>query len=170
MLFRGQITKSARDIRIVGGNLNRFWQNSTTYVGTARNFVIYPRYRGRTSKNDIAIINVRVVKGIFLYFSFFRVFQLQEPVQAQHKFFRSIPLNTVPITTNTTCTVSGWGDLKYQGKLSKTLKMVNVTTFDSRRCKLAYRNLPPNTLCAGAYEGGKDSCQVELRTGYKLLK
>lgn len=64
--------------------------------------------------------------------------------------------------TNTTCLISGWGYLSFEGTAPPPaqLQAANVLLYDRERCSAAYAGaLPPNTVCAGVYGGGIDACQ-----------
>lgn len=50
---------NARDIRVVGGSLDRFEESEATYIGRAQELIVHPKYNGNFNGNDIAIIIVR---------------------------------------------------------------------------------------------------------------
>jgi hypothetical protein len=57
--------------------------------------------------------------------------------------------------------LAGWGTVSYGGPTSPVLMEVAVPVWNQGRCTSRYTQPIMNTaLCAGAYEGGKDSCQV----------
>ncbi|NXU23274.1 GRAA protein, partial [Thalassarche chlororhynchos] len=64
----------------------------------------------------------------------------------------------------TTCTVAGWGQIRnHLRKPSDTLREVNITVISRQICNdnNHYKNNPvitDNMICAGAKNGGKDSC------------
>ncbi|XP_065513344.1 granzyme A-like [Caloenas nicobarica] len=64
----------------------------------------------------------------------------------------------------TICTVAGWGQTRKNPRsLSDTLREVNLTVISRHTCndKNHYKNDPvitDNMICAGATNGGKDSC------------
>ncbi|XP_009479029.2 granzyme A [Pelecanus crispus] len=64
----------------------------------------------------------------------------------------------------TTCAVAGWGQTHNQHRqLSDTLREVNITVISRQICNdnNHYKNNPvitDNMICAGAKNGGKDSC------------
>ncbi|NXA17640.1 GRAA protein, partial [Ibidorhyncha struthersii] len=78
----------------------------------------------------------------------------------------------------TTCTVAGWGQTQSHLKsLSDTLREVNITVISRQICNdnNHYKNNPvitENMICAGAKNGGKDSCSGDsggpLRCNNKL--
>jgi hypothetical protein len=67
--------------------------------------------------------------------------------------------------------IAGWGTLSYGGPLSEVLMEVAVPVWNQQRCVRRYTQpIMETNLCAGAYEGGKDSCQVRssLRVHYHI--
>lgn len=60
-----------------------------------------------------------------------------------------------------TATVSGWGKLSEDGKLSETLRAVNVTMMSDSECRAYYgkHRIEDKMTCAGFEYGGKDACQ-----------
>lgn len=89
------------------------------------------------------------------------LFQLRNEVPATHATFRTVPLASVATPTNTSCVISGWGHLTDNGVSPNNLQMAYVLLYDRNRCLSSYGTLlQPNTICAGVYGGGIDSCQV----------
>jgi lysyl endopeptidase len=61
-----------------------------------------------------------------------------------------------------TATVTGWGDLSFNGPSPNTLHQVSVPIIANEVCNasIAYNGrVTENMFCAGLAEGGKDSCQ-----------
>ena len=57
--------------------------------------------------------------------------------------------------------LAGWGTVSYGGPVSPVLMEVPVPVWNQERCVRRYTQpIMDTALCAGAYEGGKDSCQV----------
>lgn len=89
-----------------------------------------------------------------------------------NKAVQLIPLPTSDYDPKpgTTCTVAGWGQTRnYPRKPSDTLREVNITVISRQICndKHHYKNNPvitDNMICAGAKNGGKDSCSVSIFT------
>ncbi|XP_024887437.1 proclotting enzyme-like [Temnothorax curvispinosus] len=56
--------------------------------------------------------------------------------------------------------VTGWGTQYYGGPTSTVLLEATVPVWPQERCVRSFTQLIPNTtLCAGAYQGGRDACQ-----------
>lgn len=88
--------------------------------------------------------------------------QLVEPVSLKYEPFRPISVidRNAVLRVNTSCTISGWGNLEFDIS-GRKLRMANVTVLDLKRCQDSYPNLPEKVLCVGSYEGGIDACQVK---------
>ncbi|KAI1891751.1 hypothetical protein AGOR_G00146990 [Albula goreensis] len=57
------------------------------------------------------------------------------------------------------CYITGWGALSEGGSLASLLQKAAVSIIDQSECGQAYgTGLMPSMLCAGATEGGKDTC------------
>ncbi|NXG54990.1 GRAA protein, partial [Hemiprocne comata] len=90
-------------------------------------------------------------------------------LQKRAKINKAVQIIPLPTSEDdpkpgTTCTVAGWGQThNHLRKLSDTLREVNVTVISRQICndKNHYKNNPvitDNMICAGAKNGGKDSC------------
>ncbi|XP_065717323.1 granzyme A [Patagioenas fasciata] len=92
-------------------------------------------------------------------------------VQLQKRAKLNKAVQVIPLPTSdddpkpgTICTVTGWGQTQnHVRKLSDTLREVNITVISRHICNddKHYKNNPvitDNMICAGAKEGGKDSC------------
>ncbi|XP_009975159.2 granzyme A [Tyto alba] len=107
----------------------------------------YPCYCSSSLENDIMLL------------------QLQGRATL-NKAVQVIPLPTTDDDPKpgTTCTVAGWGQTHNRvRKFSDTLREVNITVINRQICndKNHYRKNPfitDNMICAGAKNGGKDSC------------
>lgn len=56
--------------------------------------------------------------------------------------------------------VTGWGSQFFGGPHAYTLMEVTVPIWNQRKCEEAFvHRIPSSVVCAGAYEGGRDSCQ-----------
>nr|CAD7570375.1 unnamed protein product [Timema californicum] len=61
---------------------------------------------------------------------------------------------------NKTAVVTGWGTMSYGGPSSVVLMEVEMPVWNQTYCATRFTQPILNTfLCAGAYEGGRDSCQ-----------
>ncbi|KAK2521151.1 granzyme A [Columba guinea] len=107
----------------------------------------HPRYCSSCKENDIMLV------------------QLQKRAKL-NKAVQVIPLPTSDDDPKpgTICTVTGWGQThSHVRKFSDTLREVNITVISRHICNddKHYKNNPvitDNMICAGAKEGGKDSC------------
>ncbi|PKK24861.1 granzyme A [Columba livia] len=92
-------------------------------------------------------------------------------VQLQKRAKLNKAVQVIPLPTSdddpkpgTICTVTGWGQTHNRvRKFSDTLREVNITVISRHICNddKHYKNNPvitDNMICAGAKEGGKDSC------------
>ncbi|XP_011264758.1 proclotting enzyme isoform X2 [Camponotus floridanus] len=61
---------------------------------------------------------------------------------------------------NKNAIVTGWGTQYYGGPTSTVLMEAAVPVWPQERCVRSFtQRIPNSTLCAGAYEGGRDACQ-----------
>ncbi|XP_009942075.2 granzyme A [Opisthocomus hoazin] len=107
----------------------------------------YPCYCSSRKENDIMLL------------------QLQKSAQINKAVDTiDLPNSDDDPKPGTICTVAGWGKThNHLRKLSDTLREVNVTVISRKICndKKHYKNNPvitDNMICAGAKNGGKDSC------------
>lgn len=57
--------------------------------------------------------------------------------------------------------VTGWGTQSFGGPTSNVLMEVSMPVWTQQRCKDSFaQRITANVICAGGYEGGRDSCQV----------
>lgn len=103
---------------------------------------LHAEYDTATYENDIAII---VIKQLVDYNTYMQPVCLPPPG---------------PRYVNTTAIVIGWGTLSYGGPASNVLMEVPIPVWPQDQCESAFAQaIFDQNLCAGAYEGGKDSCQ-----------
>uniref|UniRef100_A0A7G3AXF1 Putative serine protease n=1 Tax=Lutzomyia longipalpis TaxID=7200 RepID=A0A7G3AXF1_LUTLO len=134
---------SVSDIRVVGGNLLLTEQTQNTFTSDVARLIIHPGYNRNTYADDIAILILKTI------------------VPASHSSFRPITLRSVPVDSNTTCEISGWGHTSENGQGSNSLLTANVSIIDFNVCNNAYGNsLRSGMICAGRMQGGVDTCQV----------
>ncbi|XP_015592174.1 proclotting enzyme isoform X2 [Cephus cinctus] len=61
---------------------------------------------------------------------------------------------------NKSAIVTGWGTQYYGGPASAVLMEVAVPVWPQHKCARTFtQRIPETAMCAGAYEGGRDSCQ-----------
>ncbi|KFP40884.1 Granzyme A, partial [Chlamydotis macqueenii] len=107
----------------------------------------YPCYCSNSKENDIMLLQLQ------------RKARLNKAVQ-----LIPLPTSDDDPKPGTTCTVAGWGKThNHLKKTSDTLREVNITVISRQTCndKKHYKNNPvitDNMICAGAKNGGKDSC------------
>ncbi|GAB0088670.1 trypsin [Sergentomyia squamirostris] len=134
---------SVSDIRVVGGNLLLTEQTPNTFISDVARVIIHPNYRPRLNDHDIAILILKTI------------------VPASHSTFRPITLRSVPVDSNTTCDISGWGATIFQGVATNHILTANVSIVDNNFCNNAYQGIiTSGMICAGRMpQGGVDSCQ-----------
>ncbi|NXJ57203.1 GRAA protein, partial [Spizaetus tyrannus] len=107
----------------------------------------YPRYRSDRKENDLMLLQLK------------KRARLNKAVQ-----LIPLPTSDDDPKPGTTCTVAGWGQTQnHPRKSSDTLREVNITVISRQICNdnHHYKNNPVitgNMICAGAKNGGKDSC------------
>ncbi|XP_014650784.1 PREDICTED: kallikrein-13 isoform X1 [Ceratotherium simum simum] len=87
--------------------------------------------------------------------------ELQSPVNLT-SHIRVLPLShNDGLPPGTCCRVSGWGTTTSpQVSFPQTLQCANIQLRSDEECRQVYPGkITPNMLCAGAKEGGKDSCE-----------
>ncbi|XP_052738132.1 trypsin-1-like [Bicyclus anynana] len=102
----------------------------------------HPKYNSKTSDFDVGLI--RLPSNI---------------VYDDTKRAIKLPAKGTDIPSGTRLIVSGWGATSENGDSSDVLLAVTVPTLTNARCRLSYRSLTGNMVCAGVPQGGKDSCQ-----------
>lgn len=56
--------------------------------------------------------------------------------------------------------ITGWGTQFFGGPSSAVLMEVIVPVWSQKRCEIAFtQRIKATSICAGAFEGGRDSCQ-----------
>ena len=62
---------------------------------------------------------------------------------------------------NENVTVAGWGQVYFAGPPSEVLLEITIPIWNQQKCIDSHtQRITDTNLCAAAYEGGKDSCQV----------
>lgn len=65
--------------------------------------------------------------------------------------------------TNATVIVAGWGQQYYAGPRSNTLLEISIPVWDQNMCAESFtQRITDKNLCAAAYDGSKDACQVNI--------
>ncbi|CAH1723029.1 unnamed protein product [Aphis gossypii] len=111
--------------------------------------VIHPNYKPPSLYNDIAL------------------FRLERDVEFSDTV-RPICLNSDPSLTPLKQILTGWGRISTAGPLSNNLLKVDLDIFSTKQCnesyfsnnnpKLQFGILPDSMMCAGSFDGEKDSC------------
>ncbi|KAG4073309.1 hypothetical protein HA402_002654 [Bradysia odoriphaga] len=102
----------------------------------------HPKYDYKSMDHDIAVIRV------------------SSPFKFTSTFYNLSRIERTP-PVNYSCSIAGWGKTtQHDGPHSINLRHVNVTIMDRARCNRSYGGqIRREMICAGTYEGGKDSCQ-----------
>lgn len=76
-----------------------------------------------------------------------------------------IEIATTEPAVGADATVTGWGLTMEDGSSSENLMSVTVPIVSRTDCEEAYKdeNITERMICAGFLEGGKDSCQVNIK-------
>ena len=68
--------------------------------------------------------------------------------------------NSLPVDSDKTCWITGWGDLYSGGYQPNTLMQASVPLVSKQRCSNVYPGkIDDSMLCAGLDQGGIDTCQ-----------
>jgi len=147
----GRIADPAK-LRVMGDDINITTSSSVRgqrQIRAISQIFVHPQYSVRTIENDIAIIRIKPPFNIT-------------------NTFHPVPLPTGPPPLNGTCRVAGWGTTKENGTVSPNLLAVNVDIVPIRTCNrtgIYDGMLRSQMFCAGAMEGGRDSCQGDSGGG-----
>ncbi|KAM8888770.1 transmembrane protease serine 9 [Synchiropus picturatus] len=107
-----------------------------------RRIILHPSFNGTSMSHDVALLELPVPAPMSYTI---QPVCLPSPV---HHFLRSVE-----------CYITGWGSMREGGSLTNLLQKAAVSVIDQPDCQLAYRHvLTPNMMCAGAMEGGRDTC------------
>ncbi|KAM3877955.1 trypsin-like [Diretmus argenteus] len=130
-------------IKVILGEHNFNDEEGFEQVFTVSKVITYYMFHYWTFDNDIMLIKLD------------RPATLNSRVQ-----LASLPnITTLPLTSNTWCTVSGWGLTQlYNQHLSPVLRAVDVNIIANCQYYYFFR-VTNNMVCAGSRYGGKDSCQ-----------
>ncbi|XP_026567922.1 serine protease 27-like [Pseudonaja textilis] len=119
-----------------------------------RQIIPHPNYTGNDNMFDIALVELNSTVKFTKYIL---------PM--------CLPESSVKFPDNTSCWVTGWGSTTSRGDLNplQTLQEVELFIINTDICNSAYNLLNisilphspvmPSMICAGSFNGGKDSCQ-----------
>ncbi|KAM9019782.1 suppressor of tumorigenicity 14 protein-like [Ara ararauna] len=108
-----------------------------------KRIVVHPQYDHSISDYDIALLEMETP----VFFS-----GLVQPI--------CLPSTSRVFVYGTVCYVTGWGAIKENSHLAKTLQEARVRIINQSVCKKLYGNLiTSHMLCAGNLNGGVDACQ-----------
>jgi len=148
----------ASDFQVIAGELNLKKPGEGEQISDVEKLIIHPTYDTGTGFNDVAL------------------FKLKKPLEWTETVF---PLRLATKADNDNrqqkAIVSGWGYTQVSEKghqidddfFPDTLKMVEVKLIPKHLCEELHKRKAykwakhPSFLCAGALEGGKDSCQAD---------
>ncbi|GAB6027819.1 hypothetical protein CHUAL_002048 [Chamberlinius hualienensis] len=112
-----------------------------------RRVVVHRKFNSLTFDNDLALL------------------ELDRPVEYKpHIVPICLPDDNIDLTDQVAI-VSGWGRLKYGGRLPTGLQHVEVPIIPNRKCQQMFlsaghlKGLGDKFICAGYKDGGKDSCE-----------
>nr|CAD7455006.1 unnamed protein product [Timema tahoe] len=116
---------------------------------------VHKRYSRTNYENDIAILKMKTPTMFNNY-----IWPVCLP-PAGRDFYNKTAVVTADIWTVMLCSVVlGWGTMSYGGPSSVVLMEVEVPVWNQTYCATRFTQPILKTfLCAGAYEGGRDSCQ-----------
>uniref|UniRef100_A0A8B9FE07 Peptidase S1 domain-containing protein n=1 Tax=Amazona collaria TaxID=241587 RepID=A0A8B9FE07_9PSIT len=108
-----------------------------------KRIVVHPQYDHSISDYDIALLEMETP----VFFS-----ELVQPI--------CLPSTSRVFVYGTVCYVTGWGAIKENSHLAKTLQEARVRIINRSVCNKLYDNLiTSRMLCAGNLNGGVDACQ-----------
>ncbi|XP_063175233.1 transmembrane protease serine 7-like [Chroicocephalus ridibundus] len=108
-----------------------------------RRIIVHPQYDQSVSDYDIALLEMETP----VFFS-----ELVQPI--------CLPSTSRVFVYGTVCYVTGWGAIKENSHLAKTLQEAQVRIINQSVCNKLYDDLiTSRMLCAGNLNGGVDSCQ-----------
>ncbi|XP_009673347.2 suppressor of tumorigenicity 14 protein-like [Struthio camelus] len=108
-----------------------------------KRIVIHPQYDQYVSDYDIALLEMETP----VFFS-----ELVQPI--------CLPSTSRVFVYGTVCYVTGWGAIKENSHLAKTLQEARVKIINQSVCNKLYNDLiTARMLCAGNLNGGIDACQ-----------
>uniref|UniRef100_A0A8C3FDX3 Peptidase S1 domain-containing protein n=1 Tax=Chrysemys picta bellii TaxID=8478 RepID=A0A8C3FDX3_CHRPI len=123
-------------------NKNEMYLNHVA-MRSIKRIIVHPRYDQYISDYDIALLEMETP----VFFS-----ELVQPI--------CLPSSPRVFFYGTVCYVTGWGALKENSYLAKTLQEAKVKIINQSICNKLYDDLiTSRMLCAGNLNGGIDACQ-----------
>ncbi|NWS54284.1 ST14 protein, partial [Chunga burmeisteri] len=108
-----------------------------------KRIIVHPQYDRSISDYDIALLELETP----VFFS-----ELVQPI--------CLPSTSRIFVYGTVCYVTGWGAIKENSHLAKTLQEARVRIINQSVCNKLYDDLiTSRMLCAGNLSGGVDACQ-----------
>ncbi|NXI77231.1 ST14 protein, partial [Rhipidura dahli] len=118
-------------------------KNNRVAMRSIKRIIVHPQYDQSISDYDIALLEMEVP----VVFS-----ELVQPI--------CLPSTSRVFLYGTVCYVTGWGAIKENSHLAKTLQEARVRMINQSVCNKLYDGLiTSRMLCAGNLNGGVDACQ-----------
>ncbi|NXG77596.1 ST14 protein, partial [Baryphthengus martii] len=118
-------------------------EKSNVAVRSIKRIIVHPWYDQSISDYDVALLETEVS----VFFS-----ELVQPI--------CLPSTSRVFVYGTVCYVTGWGAIKENSHLAKTLQEAQVRIINQSVCNKLYDDLiTSRMLCARNLNGGVDACQ-----------
>ncbi|NXO04276.1 ST14 protein, partial [Rhinopomastus cyanomelas] len=118
-------------------------KSSRTAIRSIKRIIVHPLYDESISDYDIALLEMETP----VFFS-----ELVQPI--------CLPSTSRVFIYGTVCYVTGWGAVKENSHLAKTLQEAQVKIISQGLCNKLYDDhITARMLCAGDLNGGVDACQ-----------
>ncbi|XP_010074783.1 PREDICTED: transmembrane protease serine 7-like [Pterocles gutturalis] len=118
-------------------------KSSRVAMRSIKRIIVHPQYDQSVSDYDIALLEMETP----VFFS-----ELVQPI--------CLPSTSRVFVYGTVCYVTGWGAIKENSHLAKTLREARVRIINQSVCNKLYDDLiTSRMLCAGNLNGGIDACQ-----------
>ncbi|XP_069468876.1 coagulation factor IX [Ambystoma mexicanum] len=137
------------EFKVVVGEYNTEVNDGTEQYLQVAKLVMHPNYNATKNKynNDIALIELATPMELNSYAT---------PICIANKEFIESLMKDKSVRN----LVSGWGDVRYQGRPATILQKLQVPFVDRAACKRTSRfSVFVNMFCAGYADISKDSCQ-----------